>query len=214
MILQSKRTDCPDALESTHERKHLKKPSKLHETTSKSHSQIDLLKPPIYFCLKFMHSVLLGSLTLHPLSERQVDRLRKSAVILVKNGKFRAAAMFFQLGHMTTDGITAFLECGQVETALIFLRSLPSPQKSEAMIACGDFLLRTGELERAVPFFAGSQAFHQLLFTLYTLEEGHLAQMWNIIGFDELCNMIDTEFQSLLYNLNVDTAMFFPDDNN
>jgi hypothetical protein len=181
----------------------------------------------------FMHSVLLGSLTLNPLSERQIDKLKKSALILAKNGKFRAAAMFFELGRMTQAAISAFLECGQVEAALNFVRGLPSCEKSGAMLACGGFLLRNGELERAVPFFAGSQAFHPLLFTLYTLgeiadcfflkrygeahgllkplEEDQLAKMGTIIGFEELCNMIDAELQSLLCNLNIETTMFFPE---
>jgi hypothetical protein len=182
----------------------------------------------------FMHSVLLGSLTVNPLSEPQRDRLRNSALLLAKNGKFRAAAMFFQLGRMTTESISAFLDCGQVDTALNFVRGLSPSEKAEAMIACGGFLLRNGELERAVPFFAGSRAFHPLLFTLYTLgeipdcffikrygetngllkplEESQLAQMGNIIGFHELCHMIDAEFQSLLCNLEVDPTLFFPED--
>jgi hypothetical protein len=102
------------------------------------------------------------------------------------------------------------------------------------MLECGGYLLKVGELARAIPFLAGCREFHPLLYALYTLgnvfdcfflkrhaekngwltplPESASAAVGSIIGLDELSHMIDAEFQLLITSLNVDVKAFFPDD--
>jgi WD40 repeat protein len=182
----------------------------------------------------FVRSVLWSTLALSELSEPQRGILRSAAIELVKAGKVDDAALFFRFANSDELAIQCFLERDRLDIALQFLRRpLADAQRQEVMLKCGGYLLRKGHLSRAVPFLAGSHAFHPLLFVLYTLneiadafflkryaqEKGLLCAitperqrtLGNIMGLDELSHIIDAEFQSLLYALNVPITKFFPE---
>ena len=185
----------------------------------------------------YVHSVLLASVALgftKKISDKQQARLKASAILLFQSGSFEEGAMLLRLGMMDNTAIKYLLSHNRVGIALKFIRSITDNETKRAgMLRCGLYLLERGRLKRSVPFFAGCQEFHPLLFALYTLGEifdcyflkkyalEHdilkpldpliASTCSNMLGLEELCHMIDAEFQSKLSDLNVDVGKFFPD---
>jgi hypothetical protein len=184
----------------------------------------------------YIQSMLLATLaTLGDIGEQQQRILKAAAVSLVRAGQVDDAAIFFRFAKLDRLAIQSFLDVDRPDMALRFLRlGFGEEDKHDALLECGGYLLRVGELGKAVPFLAGCKEFHPLLYALYTLGEvfdGFFLKRWaeregvlrplvkgmeplvgNIIGLDELCHMIDAEFQLLLTSLNVDIKLYFLED--
>jgi hypothetical protein len=165
------------------------------------------------------------------LSEQRV-RLQESGLLLFQAGEFDRGSVFLRLGKCDRLAIDYCLEFGRLDIALNFLRgSLSDEDKAEAMLQIGGHLLKKGEILRSICFFASCREFHPLLFGLYSLglisdcwflkkwakENGMLKGLDNpkqfvggIVGFEELCHVIDAEFQSILCSLSIDLELFFP----
>lgn len=184
----------------------------------------------------YVHSVLLASVALgftKSISDKQQARLKASAIMLLQSGSFEEGAMLLRLGMLDRDAVKYLLDYNRVGLAVRFVRSMQdAEEKRRGMLKCGMYLLQRGKVKRSVPFFAGCREFHPLLFALYTLGEimdcyflkkyaeskellkpldPNLAKECNnMLGFDELCAMIDAEFQSLLCELNVDMDEVLP----
>lgn len=186
---------------------------------------------------RFLYCILLASLAIgfdKKIGEKQKTRLKMSALALLTSEKFDDGAMLLRLARLDKAAVEYLLESQQLEIAMRFVRSsLEGEEKKEMMLRCGGFLLQKGNMRRAALFFAGCGEFHPLLFVMLNMQkipdaffikryavknnlmkplsENMSKAVGTIMPLDELSHVIDAEFKSLLYHLDIDTNLYFDD---
>lgn len=184
---------------------------------------------------RFLYCILLASLAIgfdKKIGEKQKTRLKMSALSLFTAGKYEDGAMLLRLARLDKAAVDYLLESQQLDIAMRFIRSsLGGQEKKEVMLRCGALLLQKRKMMRAALFFAGCGEFHPLLYVLFNqqliadcffikkyaeqnnllkpLDENVVKSIVSIMPFDELTHLIDAEFKSMLYHLDIDPTLYF-----
>ena len=106
-------------------------------------------------------------------SDALVVHLKTAATALMAAERFEDAAVLFRIAKLDRIAVDYFIEYGQIELAMRFVRAvLDGEEKETAIFRLGAEKYTKGKISEAIPFFAGSGQYHAVLAALMDL--GHV----------------------------------------
>ena len=153
-------------------------------------------------------------------NEKTLVHLKSSAMNFLEKGKFDIAALLLRIGHLDKIAVNYLMEYGQYELALRFIQScLNQEEKKPILFKFGCKMIQEDKLRESIPFFAGAEEYHPVLFSLFSLglvvdayflmkyllkfnllkslNEGQLRIFPEIESLDKLIELIEHQFNML-----------------
>ena len=150
---------------------------------------------------------------------------KNAALGLFGIGRYEDAAVLFRAAGMNREGFRYFLESEKFEIAVRFIRNAADEEeKKELLFELGCKLFELNRLEDCVVVFAEVEEFHPVLYVLFSMGlvtdayflmrhlrenrklrkvERKNSSLTEISNLDELCNMIENQFEKTLERLDL-----------
>ncbi|KAH0787133.1 hypothetical protein GPJ56_009131 [Histomonas meleagridis] len=175
------------------------------------------------FFFNALYSTLLLIINGNTLNEKVKLQLKTTAISLFSRKMYLEGSFLMKIAGLDKEAALYLMEDDMIELSLRFIRNMND--NNDMLIIVGCKLMKNGKTESALPMFAGAKQFHAVLFALFEMglipdayfimkfvkknnllfkmEEKYRSMIPKLIDLEELCKMIEQQFQFVLTRLGI-----------